>query len=243
MKKIDMEPIYVNFVTDVYKYALFNLRKKEEAEDVTQEAFARFLKKYKKIKLGSTNEVKFILLRIVRNIIYEIYRERKVEMINQSLDEIKDFVVYEETSMDEQIINDEIVEEIKVELDKLDNKTREVLILKIWEGLKFNEIATLGSEKESTVKLIYYRGLEKMKILLTKNRKDKKLFVFGIPIIVKGIEQLKNAISFDINPDFLSSIVEKLIQNNLFFTQKVMNSQKVNILKNILKKFLKRRNT
>lgn len=49
---------------------------------------------------------------------------------------------------------------VREELNKLDQKYREVIILKFNEELTFKQISEITGKKESTIKTNYYRGIE-----------------------------------------------------------------------------------
>ena len=64
----------------------------------------------------------------------------------------------------------------------MEDKTSEVIILRVWEQCKFDEIAIIIGEKVNTVKQRFYRGIEKIKYEL----------VFKLTLLVIKTKLIKN---------------------------------------------------
>ena len=56
--------------------------------------------------------------------------------------------------------------DLKRALDKLESKDRTIIILKYFEGMKFEEIASILDENVSTIKTRHYRSMKKLKDML-----------------------------------------------------------------------------
>ena len=56
--------------------------------------------------------------------------------------------------------------DLKRALDKLESKDRTIIILKYFEGMKFEEIANILDENVSTIKTRHYRSMKKLKDML-----------------------------------------------------------------------------
>jgi|GEM_PF-1672670 len=233
---IEIENIYKNSINKLFRYVMYKLSNKEYAEDVVSETFLKVLE-YRDLKTIRNKNA--WIFKIARNIIYDKYKqEQKTESIDNVTLEKPDMDT--DNNLEQKLINEDLTYLIKNALKKLDEKTEEVIILKIWENMKFIEIGRIINENEGTVKMRYYRGINKLKKYLEESNKQK-MFGFGLPALILGITQLGKSREFIIDPKFARALLDQIRENNLFFTQKVMNSQKVNILKNILKKFLKKK--
>jgi len=127
-----------------------------------------------------------------------------------------------DNNFEQKLINEDLTYLIKNALKKLDEKTEEVIILKIWENMKFIDIGKIIDENEGTVKMRYYRGIDKLKKYLEKSKKQK-MFGFGLPVIVFGITQLGKSKEFIIDPKFARALLDQIRENNLFFNKKRMN--------------------
>jgi len=203
--KNQLENIYNKYSTDIYKYALFKLQNTDDAQDVTAETFLRTAKKDLKI----IN--KYWLISTARNIIYEHYRSRQIENTQEingtelGFSEIKD----NDLGIEEKLINAELLADIKKSLADLDELTKEVLLLKIWDDFKFAEIANLILENESTVKMRYYRGLRKLKEKLSVN---PKLLNISVILVFFAYKALKDTNEYVVPNNLINLIKTKSME-------------------------------
>jgi len=233
--KIYFEKLYSDYVSDVYRYSMFKLKNKENAEDVTSETFLRL---FKQNNFKEIDNQKTWIIGITRNIIYEKYREEKRMKNNDTKEEINQ-IEEKNYDLEKQVLNSKLIEEIKNELDQFDEDTREVLILKIWEEMQFNEIAEILKQKEGTIKLRYYRGIEKLKIKIESKAKGQKLNSFTIPILVAGVSQISNLNEFTLNHFFIENLNNKLgLATNLYIKggniNHIINDHSINTVKGLL---------
>jgi RNA polymerase sigma-70 factor (ECF subfamily) len=167
--KINYEELFREHVAAIYRFAYYRLGNKAKAEDVTAEAFKRLLEKQDlKPELA-----KFWLFRVARNLIYD---QTKAENVVDTIDETTTELVDEEADdFDATLLTQELEKLIRENLATLPSKTQEVIALKVWEEMTFAQIADVVAEKESTVKLRYYRGLEKLKEILADKPETRHL--------------------------------------------------------------------
>lgn len=191
MQKKQFEGLYAELSPQVYRYSFSLLSNKEDAEDVTADSF---IKLFNRLEAGESIEnPKAWLLTVSRNDIYNRFASarKKWEQTlegDESIVEIEDVDV--ETSMDTEI-SSELRELILAELENLDPSTKEIIIFKIWEELQFKQISEIVKLKESAVKLRYYRGLEKIKMNIEKDRNYKKKYSIALPLLASGIKLLR----------------------------------------------------
>lgn len=148
------------YYSDIYRFCLYMTRKENDAYDLTQEVFLKF------IKYGLSyqhNNLKGYLLTIARNICFTYFRCSK-EKEEQDLDELG-------TSTERQSLRNEYHEvEISIYfreiLGKLSDEIREVIILRIYEELKFKEIAKIMGSNISTVKSRFRLGVKHLKKIM-----------------------------------------------------------------------------
>jgi len=231
MEKNELENLYKTYIGNVFRYSKFKLKNKEDAEDITQETFIEL---FRRKDLSGIQDIKLYLLGIARNKIYLKYRKENLLTSLEFFADKYEKIIEEKEPMEAKIINEEFLDSLKSKMDLLDEITREVIVLKIWEDMKFNEIAKIINKNENTVKTIYYRGLEKLKKSLEKDRK-KKMFVFSLPALILGITQLGKSKEFIIDPKFARALLDQIRENNLFI--KFSNMNKLNkLIKELLKR-------
>ena len=127
----DIEKIYEEYFETVNKYLFCLTKNYDIAEELTQETFYRAVKKIGTYK--GDCKISVWLCQIAKNLWYDQCRKNK-KIVNYDYDmsnlEVKD-------SVEEQIIsNDEKITLYK-KMQKLDEKTREVIYLRITGELSF----------------------------------------------------------------------------------------------------------
>ena len=205
-KKDEFSKIYKKFSQEIYRFSMFKLRNKENSEDVTAETFIKLYNQdFSKIK-----EKRAWLFKTCRNVIYDkFYRPSLNNLLDMSTKKsvINDSIVGEE-NIEDQILNQYTIELINSYLDKLKNRvTAEIIILKIWEQLKFTEIASITGLTENTVKQRYYRGLDELKKSLdTDNNIKKNVHKITLPLLITGIAKIGLDTQFGLNASSALSI-------------------------------------
>lgn len=143
--------------------------KYEDAQDVLQDAFVSMFLKLNSFDTG----LKFSswAYRIVHNQTISEFRKKKVRPLQYF--EENDLVrladsLYSDNSVDRKILKDEV----KVILDKMDKKYREVLILKFLEEKDYNEISDILKKPVGTVGTLVNRAKKKFLSIYEKINKE-----------------------------------------------------------------------
>ena len=117
----------------IYRYCYFRLRNRETAEDITQETFLRYLKRY---SLTTSEQAIKYLYTIARNLCIDEYRR-------------KPLLPLEESSMQEQPPKDSDEEQlltslaVRTALSKLEHEEQELLLLKYVNDVSVSTIAQI----------------------------------------------------------------------------------------------------
>jgi len=142
MESNNIEKLYKDYVTDIYRYSFARLQNRTDAEDVVSEAFYRALVKSKLVK--NTAEItKQWLIVTARNIIHEKYRENNNTTNLSSLDDIAMVDIDQEIAINDKLITEENIAEVQSAFSNLAEDTREILILKVGDDYKFNKLQKL----------------------------------------------------------------------------------------------------
>jgi RNA polymerase sigma-70 factor (ECF subfamily) len=146
----------------VYNYLLRITANREDALDLTQDAF---LKAYQNLrKLDDPGRFAPWLYRIAHNEAYSMFRKRKpqtdVEQIEPEATQTKI------TVGGSAVFPIELSLAVASALDRLSVDQREAVVLKIYQGFKFEEMAEILSCPVSTIKSRLYTALELLKIEL-----------------------------------------------------------------------------
>lgn len=154
-----MEEIYKEYSKIVYKYLLSITNDTELAEELMQETFASAVKNINKFRQECS--VKTWLCTIAKNKWIDFYKKKKkVNEIN--IDEINEkFLV--SNSPEEDYTNKSEIINIYKKIHKLDEKTKEVIYLRIKSDFSFKEIGSIMGRSEEWARITFYRGKIKLK--------------------------------------------------------------------------------
>ena len=143
----------------VYNYLLRIAGNREDALDLTQEVF---LKAYQNLrKLDDPGRFAPWLYRIAHNEAYSMFRKRRPET---DVDELEpEGTGTGITVGGSTVFPIELSLAVSAALDRLSPDQREAVVLKIYQGFKFEEMAEILSCPVSTVKSRLYTALELLK--------------------------------------------------------------------------------
>ena len=146
----------------VFNYLLRILRNREDALDLSQDVF---LKAYQNLrKLEDPARFAAWLFRIAHNEAYSLFRKRKPEAAEPL------GLTMNEVTMNmggASVFPIELSIAVSSALDRLNPDQREAVVLKIYQGFKFEEMSEILSCPVSTVKSRLYTALELLKVDLS----------------------------------------------------------------------------
>lgn len=149
----DIEQIYKEYFETVNKYLFCLTHNNDISEELTQETFYRAVKKINTYKGNCKMQV--WLCQIAKNLWYDQCRKNK-KMADIPEDEMTIGQAINFTE-EQAIANDEKISLYK-KMQKLDEKTREVMYLRITGELSFKEIGTILNKTENWARVTFYRG-------------------------------------------------------------------------------------
>ena len=143
----------------VYNYLLRITANREDALDLTQDAF---LKAYQNLrKLDDPGRFAPWLYRIAHNEAYSMFRKRRPET---DVDEIEPEATGTKITVGgSSVFPIELSLAVASALDRLSLDQREAVVLKIYQGFKFEEMSEILSCPVSTIKSRLYTALELLK--------------------------------------------------------------------------------
>ena len=159
-----IESLFDRFGEAMNRYLTVKLGSARDAEDVLQEVFFR-LTKYS-VRLRFVRNLRVFVFRIARN---EADRFLRSKIQEERFVRQPEFQAYsfgqsyggpDETS--ERLVSEALAQ--------VSDEQREVIVLKIFEGMTFNEIAAISGESSNTIASRYRYGIEKMRSFLEGRR-------------------------------------------------------------------------
>ncbi len=166
----------------IYKTALYIIKDKDLALDICQETF---IKGYNKIDtLNNAAKFRPWILKIATNIAYE-YIKRSKEICVEDINGIIQFEnkLYSEinNSVEQELLNHELEEEVKKILVSLSSRYSAVLIYRFYCEMTYEEIAAELDIDINSVKVNLYRGKKQFKKQLQVNNTLKE-YIRGVGI-------------------------------------------------------------
>lgn len=162
----DFEAIYIRYSDKIYRYLYIQTKDAYLAEDITSETFLRAWKKWSEIK---QDYIQALLFKIARNILIDYWRKEK-DKKKLSLEVTEEMGI--EPSYDEDLIEkiymDGEVEKLNGALAKIPEKLREVVVLRFIEELSAKEAAEIVGTTEGNIRVLQFRGLQKLKEALNE---------------------------------------------------------------------------
>lgn len=165
--RLAYEEMYRKHFTDLQHYGWYLCHDKEHVLDAIHTLF--FDLWTRKEYLGDTDNIRFYLLKGLRRVItHQLVRQRKQQVVDQP---ISDTDASFETQLIEKQAQEEVSQKLKQALQQLSPRQREVIFLKFYENLSYEQIASLTSLKVRTVYNTVFQALENMRHLITQQVK------------------------------------------------------------------------
>lgn len=154
----DMEQIYKEYFAIVNKYLFCLTHNNDVAEELTQETFYKAVKKINTYREECKMSV--WLCQIAKNVWYDSLRKNKKQV---NIDDSELFNIEDMNKLEESIVLKEAKLSLYKKMQELDEKTREVIYLKITGELTFKEIGEILNRTETWARVTFYRGKNKLR--------------------------------------------------------------------------------
>jgi RNA polymerase sigma-70 factor (ECF subfamily) len=180
LKDIEHDPrkfgeIYEAFHTKIFGYVFRRTADYEAAKDITAETFLKAYTNIGKFKWRNVS-ILYWLYRIATNELNKHFNSRKyspqslcriqeeygIDITDHSNAETEKIKLQEDFEKHQEFVK------INAQIKQLDIKYQDVLALRFYEQKSISEIAIILDKKEGTVKSLLSRGIEKLKMNLTR---------------------------------------------------------------------------
>ncbi len=153
----DFDALYVRHLKGIYAFVFYRVMDRAIAEDLTSQTFLKALE-----KIGSYDAKKGAfstwLYRIARNTVTDHFRTRHP---HDDIESAWDLAGEDDPTQDAEtrIARDQV----RSLLRTLPADKRELLILRLWDGLSYQEIAALTGKSESALKMQFSRTMRELR--------------------------------------------------------------------------------
>lgn len=160
-------------IDSLYRYAMALTRNPIEAEDLVQETYVRAIEAFERLKEDSN--VRAWLFTILRNLwLNELRRQRNgpqlIEADRENENHPVDSLIGNMPNAYEILESEENAKQVREAIDRLPPDFREILILREFEELSYQEIATVLECPAGTVMSRLGRARSRLRVLLTQSR-------------------------------------------------------------------------
>jgi len=160
---------YEEFSDAIFRYCLYQTSKREVALDLTQDTF---IKTWEYLSKGNkVDNLKAFLYKVAGNLVIDYRRKKKSESLDQIIEggmDVKSDI--NEMEQTENVFEKDLA--LKV-IDQLEEKYKDVLILRFVEDMSIKEIAKIMHQGENKISVRIHRGIQKLKDALEKNQNGK----------------------------------------------------------------------
>lgn len=152
--------LYEDLAEPIFRHCYFRLSDRERARDIMQESFTRT---WEQLTDGvEIKNLKAFVYRVANNLIIDTYRKKK----ESSLDALQEDGFDPGTDDHENILSMIAEKELVELLDSLNDKYRQVIIMRYIDGLPPREIAAVIGETENVISVRLHRGLHQVRDLI-----------------------------------------------------------------------------
>ena len=155
------DELYSRFLTPIYRYVYFRVKRKEEAEDIAQTVFLRAYQSLPRFEDKGVSPLAYFYS-IARNAVIDHWRKKGEILFGDMGDGV--FDIPDSSSSERRVLEkmwaDEIVHEGMGVLTPLE---AEALTLKFMHDMPNQEIAFLLEKTEEAVRQLQSRGIRKMR--------------------------------------------------------------------------------
>ncbi|MCM3707277.1 MULTISPECIES: RNA polymerase sigma factor [Cytobacillus] len=161
---MDIAELYSCHYKRLYYICFSMTRDAYLAEDIVQETFIKAMKKAETI-IDEEKAGAWLSVIARRTALDMIRRDKRKAAVPVEQDTLESFCLITKQDVEQEVETAFAAEEIKSAITQLGSNYREVLLLKVDEGLKEQEIAAILNLKPSTVKTRIFRARKQMRAL------------------------------------------------------------------------------
>ena len=156
-KKEAFGTIYDAFIKPIYNFVYYKTHHKETAEDITSLVFT---KAFQNIHTYKPDKGPFSawLYQIARNQVIDHYRSAHADVDIEDAWDIGD-----RTDIDQDIDTRDQLKKVQAYLGTLSAEQRDIVLLRVWQGLSYAEIAATMGKSEASCKMMFSRTISKLK--------------------------------------------------------------------------------
>lgn len=156
-KKENFALLYDKYIEKIYAFVYYKTHHKETAEDLVSQVFLKAFKNLDNFDI-SQGTFQAWLYQIARNTVIDHYRTKKNDQV---IDDVWD--ISSDDDMERDMDTRQKLIKIEKYISGLKSEQRDILIMKIWQGMTYKEIAGALGKSEASCKMMCSRTLKKLR--------------------------------------------------------------------------------
>lgn len=170
-EQFSFEELYDEYFDKVNRYLRYRVRNHWDADDLTTTVFLKALENLE--QYNHQNSFGAWIFRIAHNTYIDYLRKKREYPMGEGQDFLKTKI---DTSVEPlaQTITKEMVHELNELLHQLPADQRDVLTLRYFGELKISEVAEVLGKSESAVKMLSYRGIQKLRKMIRDGEQNEE---------------------------------------------------------------------
>lgn len=163
-----LEDLYIKYHKEMYIIAMDILHNTHDSQDVIQTSIIKLAKYIDKIEDVECNKTKNLIVTIIKSTAIDVYRKKQKDAFVQ-LEQIQDYIIDENESIDELIIRIGDAKFLSEKLAKINETYADILTLKYYYGFDDIQIAELLNISNENVRIRLYRAKKAIKKLILED--------------------------------------------------------------------------
>jgi len=149
--------LYDKYIRKIYDFIYYKTHHRQTAEDLTSQTFLKALQALQRFDLAK-GSFQAWLYQIARNTVIDYYRQQRPEV------DIEDaWDLHSDDDLPADIDVRQQLETVRLALQKFPAEQRDVVLLRVWGELGYQEIAQIVGKSEASCKMSFSRTLTKLR--------------------------------------------------------------------------------
>jgi RNA polymerase sigma-70 factor (ECF subfamily) len=165
MQVNDFRRMIIPFKDKMFRFALRIAGNQFDAEDIIQEVMVKLWRK--KEQLMTVDNKEAWCMTVTRNMAID-WKRSKIKRFSELSDHTH--ITDKEATPAQSLEQSELSKMVRSCIDQLPDQQREIIHLRDIEGYSYKEIAAMTGKTVDQIKVQIYRGRQKLKSIITKNK-------------------------------------------------------------------------
>lgn len=149
--------LYDRYIKKIYDFVYYKVWNQSDAEDISSDVFLKAYDKIWTFDIKRQSSFSSWLYTIANNLVIDFYRTKKEVVDTDLISERPNY-----TDMLWDIQNRDKIQQVLEYLDTLDPEHKEIVIMRVWNDMSYNEIADITWKSVDNCKQIFSRTMKKV---------------------------------------------------------------------------------